>query len=146
MKKSQRMKPIAAIAESGEQQAAIDLGSSQSEQQSRIARLEELKNYLVEYQQRFTLSGASGFTVSQLQNFQSFLTNLRLAIDQQKSLVKDSMALVSEKRDQWFKCRNKVKIYQKMVVRYRSEEDKAEERQEQILMDELAQRKRKVKT
>jgi len=144
MKKSQRMKPIAAVAESGEQQAAIALGGAQSELQSRIARMAELKNYLAEYQQRFTVSGAGGFTVLQLQNFRSFLSNLRLAIDQQKPLVDDAVALVREKRDQWFKCRNKVKIYEKMMVRYRSEEDKVEERQEQVVLDELAQRRRNV--
>lgn len=138
------MKPIAAVAESGEQQAAIALGSAQSGLQSRIARMEELKNYLAEYQQQFTVSGAGGFTVLQLQNFQSFLANLRLAIDQQKSLVDDAAVLVREKQEQWFKCRNKVKIYEKMMVRYRAEEDKVEERQEQTLLDELAQRKKNV--
>jgi flagellar FliJ protein len=141
MKKSQRMKPIASIAHSEQKRVAIELGEAQLKLQSQEARLLELSNYLQAYQGQFIKNSTIRLNPSQVLNYQQFIENLRRAIAEQMAIAKNAMDDVNDKRQQWFDSRNKVKVFEKVISRYQSEEDKLEDRREQREHDELSQRK-----
>jgi len=134
------MQPVANVAESREREAAIMLGKAQLELQSQVARLQELSNYHAEYQQRFERSGTLGINAVQIQSFLSFLANLQKAVDQQKVVISQAEARVEQKKQVWFTLRGKLRAIDTIVDNYRCLEQKEQDKLEQKIIDELAQR------
>lgn len=126
------------VAEAREKQAITVLGEAQSRLQSDIARLEELQHYQQEYRQQLQLSGSIGMDARRMVDYQNFLDKLKLAIEQQQSIISVSSRLVEEKRQLWFDTRNKLKSYGNVMSRYQTEELMQEDKREQQETDERA--------
>ena len=139
MKKSKRFQPVVKVAEAREKLAASALGEAQAELQSHEARLEELQGYQRDYLQRLQESGAQGMGAARMNDYQQFLNNLKLAIEQQETLVQIASRVVEEKKQQWFSKRGKLKSYDNVMERYVSEENRMADRREQKEADDRAQ-------
>lgn len=134
------MKPVQRVAESREQAAVQKLGQSQQYLDAQRARLEELCVYRDQYSQSFQASGGLGLSASRLQDYRVFLSRLNEAIRQQEAIIVQCTSQHELTRQQWVETRSRHKAIDKVIERYRSEEQKTLDRQEQKEQDERAQR------
>ena len=146
MKRSQRLEPVVKVAENREQQAAKALGDSQEALNQAEQRLVELKNYREEYIRRFHAAGSVGMRAKQMGDYRVFLANLSQAIEQQIVLVQQAANVVEQRRQHWFSRRGKVKMLDKVVSRYQSDEQRVIDRKEQREQDERSQQLPKQKS
>ncbi|NOX76740.1 MAG: flagellar export protein FliJ [Gammaproteobacteria bacterium] len=140
MKKSSRMQPVVKVAEGREQQAARHLGESQVALTQAQQRLDELKEYRRDYEQRFQTSGALGMGAAQMEDYRKFLCNLGRAIEQQTQTVAQSTTMFEQQRQRWFVTRGKAQALDNVVARYQAEEQRDLDRREQQEQDEHAMR------
>jgi len=140
MKKSQRLEPVAKVAESREQQAARALGQAQALLNQAEQRLAELKNYKEEYLRRFHTQGSRGMNAAQMEDYRRFLGKLDIAIGQQQQAVDQAANRVETQRQHWFERRGKTRALDKVVERYQADEQRRADLMEQSEQDERAQR------
>ncbi len=105
-------------------------------------RLEELLGYKRDYQQR--LSGGSdarGMEIHLLRDFHAFLAKLDVAIQHQEKEVTQATSQWQSAHDNWLELRQKVKAYETLAERHRSNEARREEKRDQRVTDEQAARR-----
>lgn len=141
MKKSNRLKPVQRLSEAREQDAAKALGDSNRHVSEQEQRLADLENYREEYARYYQQRGEQGVTAAKLMELQRFLHNLNKAIEQQQQVVAMARQRSEQSKQQWNSARGKSQALDKVVERYRKEEDRSASRQEQKDNDEYAQRK-----
>ncbi len=141
MKKSNRLKPVQRLSEAREQDAAKALGDSNRHVSEQEQRLADLENYREEYARYYQQRGEQGVTAAKLMELQRFLHNLNKAIEQQQQVVAMARQRSEQSKQQWNNARGKSQALDKVVERYRKEEDRSASRQEQKDNDEYAQRK-----
>lgn len=142
MKKSERFKPIKQLTEAREQQAAKALGHSNQFLGEQEQRLQDLKQYHQEYLHYYQQRGQQGVSSAKLQELQLFLHNLKQAIVQQQRMVEMAQKECVQKRLLWQQAHGKSVAMDKVVTRYRNDEDTLADKREQKESDELAQRGR----
>lgn len=136
MSPSKRLKPVQKVAANREQKAARSMGQSRANLAQEEAKLAQLKQYHQEYLTRFQEASAQGMSVAQLQEYRAFLGKLDEAIEQQQKVVAASVANHSTHRNDWKQKRTRTQALGKVVERYRKEEAKAADRNEQKENDE----------
>jgi flagellar FliJ protein len=141
MKKSTRLKPIQQLSELRKQDAAKALGMSNQRVSEQEQRLSELQHYRLEYQRHYQERGQTGISVSKLLDLQRFLHNLDQAIVQQQRALEQHRLDRDHKRSLWQAAHGKNLAMEKVVERYRHDEDHQASRREQKDNDEMAQRK-----
>ena len=145
MTKSERMKPVVRVAESREQAAAREFGASKRALEEHEQRLAELLTYREEYHRHFQQTGSAGVSAGQFMSFQRFLAQLNKAIEQQRRIVETAAQACECKREALGAARGRSMALDKVVSRYRQEEERHQERREQKETDEGAQRRRGVR-
>lgn len=138
MTRSKRMQPVVNVAATKEQEAARQLGECQREIDARNARLTELLAYQAEYAQRFEASGGQGLDTARIQDYRMFLARLNDAISQQRRLVEVARLEYEKKRTHWLGARQHAHAIDKVVERFKREEDRSQGRREQADTDEHA--------
>jgi flagellar export protein FliJ len=139
MMRSKRFEPIQEIAAN----AAIELSRAMADAQRRVLDLErqheQLKNYRDEYLRKYTAADASSDPV-RLQNFRAFLDRLGEALRQHVQKLGLARAEFESRRTVWTEKRIEAESLTRVVERFRCEEQRAVEQQEQNESDEAAQR------
>ncbi len=138
MTKSERLKPVQRINESREKDAAKALGHSVQSLQQQEQRLAELQQYREEYDRQIQELGANGVVASRLQQMQSFLHNLNLAIKQQQQIVEVARREREQKRHSWQQAHDKTQVMDKVIERYQADEQYQANKREQKENDEHA--------
>ncbi len=136
MSPSKRLKPVQQVAASKELKAARSMGQAKQNLAQQEAKLLQLKLYHQEYLERFQQASAQGISVTQLQEYRAFLAKLDSAIQEQEKIVADSATRHTTQRDNWKQKRTRTQALGKVVERYRKEERKTEDRNEQKENDE----------
>ena len=136
-KRSERLKPIHNLAQQREEVAAQALGRMQKELNNHNQKLSELLNYYHEYQQRFTTDAKKGMNVVQVQSYQKFISQLELAIAEQKKIIVRVTEACNTRKVEWNTHRQKSQVLEKVVNRYQLQEAKHQNRQEQRQLDEF---------
>ncbi len=103
-------------------------------------RLGELQGYLAEYRQRLTGSCQGGMDIQRFRDFHGFIAKLEGAIQHQEKEVSDLHGRWCQAREQWFELRRRVKSFEVLEERRRTDQARAESRREQRQFDELAGR------
>lgn len=140
MTKSERLKPVAHLAEAKERDAARQLGHCQRIIARREHRLEELLNFRTEYQQRLQDEGNRGIDARTLQDFRAFIQKLDTAIAQQRGLIQAAVGDYELCKKNWTVTRSRSKALENVVDRYRQQEQSDADRREQRDADERSQR------
>ena len=140
MTRSKRMQPVQQLAQSRERSAVQKLGLSQQHLQAQEAKLEELRSYRDQYAKAFEASGGAGLGAARMRDYRIFLNRLGEAISQQEALIAQCQAQHEQTRRQWMASRNQSRAVDKLVDRYRSQEDRQQQRTEQKEQDDRAQR------
>ncbi|MHA6494542.1 flagellar export protein FliJ [Pseudomonas borbori] len=135
-----RLGPVVEMAERAEREAALQLGHSQGLLSQAEVKLGELEIYRGDYQQQWINEGQRGVSGQWLMNYQRFLSQLEVAIGQQRNTVNWHRNNVAQVREVWQKRYARLEGLRKLVQRYLDEARRAEDKREQKLLDELAQR------
>jgi flagellar FliJ protein len=139
---SDRFKPIHKLASQKERKAAAALGESIKQRDAAQQRLDELRQYLGEYLERFSSATRNGLASSQLLEYQVFIAKLETAIDQQQEIVARSQQDCDSSKQSWRGRYTKSKAMENAMDRMRLAERKDRDRKEQAESDEHAQRKK----
>ena len=135
-----RLAPVIDMAERAEREAAQVLGRCQQQLQQAQGKLGELERYRGDYQQQWINQGQQGVSGQWLMNDQRFLTQLESAIGQQRQTLLWHQDNLRKARELWQQRYARLEGLRKLVQRYLLEARQAEDKREQKLLDEFAQR------
>lgn len=135
-----RLAPVIVMAERAEREAAVQLGRCQGLLSQAQVKLGELERYRGDYQQQWISEGQRGVSGQWLMNYQRFLSQLEVAIGQQRQTVDWHRNNLDKVRELWQQRYARLEGLRKLVQRYLEEARRAEDKREQKLLDELAQR------
>jgi len=134
--KSERFKVLQQIAGRHENLAAQDLGVSMGNLGAQRSRLLELQKFREEYTHQFYQTGSTGISGSAMQSFQQFISQIDVAIEQQKQTVALAERDQVVKKHTWEGKHRKTKIYDKTIERFTQTEQLAQENSEQNETDD----------
>jgi len=103
-------------------------------------QLQSLEQYRDDYQQQWINKGQVGVSGQWLMNYQRFLSQLEVAIEQQQKSLVWHENNVRSSQAVWQQTYARLEGLRKLVQRYREEAQKTADKQEQKLLDEMAQR------
>ncbi|MGD2118275.1 MAG: flagellar export protein FliJ [Chromatiales bacterium] len=141
MNASDKFRPVLRVAENREQTAAKQFGKSQQHRREQEEKLENLKQYHLEYLERFQQSASNGMSASQLREYQLFLNNLEQAIAEQEKLVSQSQADCSRQKDNWRQKHMRTQVMDKAMEKIVLKEQQHKDKIEQKAADEHSLRK-----
>jgi len=139
---SDRFKPIHKLASHKERKAAAALGESIRQRDAAQQRLDELRQYLAEYLERFAGATRNGLAGSQLIEYQVFIAKLETAIAEQEAILLRSQRDCDSTKQDWRGRYTRSKAMENAIERMRVAERKDRDRKEQADSDERSQRKR----
>lgn len=139
-KRAQRLLPVIDMAQTAEQEAAGKLRQYKAALQQAQQQLQSLEQYRDDYQQQWISKGQVGVSGQWLMNYQRFLSQLEVAIEQQQKSLAWHENNVRSSQAVWQQTYARLEGLRKLVQRYREEAQKAADKQEQKLLDEMAQR------
>ncbi len=140
MSRSKRLGPVADVAARREQHAARSLKESRDILARYESQLQDLQAYRQEYVDGFHQAGTDGMGVGRMKDYLVFLGKLDEAIRQLQTMVSSSSDRCERDKSQWLATRAKFKALDKVISRYRREEERNEVRREQRETDERSQR------
>lgn len=138
MAKPFHLQPLIDLAEDRSQAAAQELARLKQAWQDAENKLSQLKMFLDEYNQRLHHQSQTGFSISQLRDFQAFILKLELAIRAQADEVERCRLRWERGQEEWQAREREVKAYQTLRRRHDDTERRTEERLDQRLQDEFA--------
>lgn len=136
--KSERLAPVARIADHRERAAAQEFGRLLDNLAEEELRLAEMRAWWVEYAQGLEQQPGNGSSV--MREGRLFLAQLNSAIERQRSTVETARRTLEAGRARWLASRMDHEALEKIVARYRQEEGHAARRSEQREQDECAAR------
>lgn len=136
-KRSERFKPIHNLAQQSEDVAAQTLGKIQRELSNHHLKLSELIDYYQDYTIRFNQQAEKGMSIIQVQSYQKFISQLEIAIREQKKRISRITEACDSSRADWTVERQKTQVLEKVITRYQKQEQVTHNRQEQRRSDEL---------
>lgn len=136
MMRSERLQPVARLADKQERSAAQALGEARQTQTSEEQRLRELQAYRLEYIADFQRRGRSGLNGVELQQFQQFLSQLDRAIEQQQQRIHGAVAQVEQRTGQWQQRASKAKAIGNVVGSLQQSENRQADKREQAVQDD----------
>lgn len=138
MKRSERLKPIMALAEQKERDAASALGFLKNKIDAEEQKKIQLKEYGLEYHQQIIESGKQGVSGATLRRHYEFMTKLNDASHQQNGHIEELQEQVSQVQQYWLGTQGKLKAFEKLVEKAQKEEQVVQDKQDQKVMDELS--------
>lgn len=139
-KRAQRLLPVVDMAQTTEREAVGKLRQYQHALQQAQQQLQNLQQYRDDYQQQWIDKGQTGVSGQWLMNYQRFLSQLEVAIAQQEQSLAWHQNNVSVSQAAWQQAYARLEGLRKLVQRYREDAQKIADKQEQKLLDEMAQR------
>lgn len=136
-KRSERFKPIHHLAQQSEDVAAQTLGKIQRELSNHHLKLSELMQYYQDYTTRFNEQAGKGMSIVQVQSYQKFISQLEIAITEQKKYISRTSEACDSSRADWTVERQKTQVLEKVMTRYQKQEQQIHNRQEQRHTDEF---------
>lgn len=137
LKRSDRFKPIHNMAQQSEEIAAQTLGKIQRELSEHHLKLSELMKYYQDYTTRFNEQAGKGMSIVQVQSYQKFISQLEVAISEQKKHISRTAEACDSSRAEWTVERQKTQVLEKVITRYKKQEQQISNRQEQRRSDEF---------
>jgi flagellar FliJ protein len=103
-------------------------------------RLEEIRGYKREYQERLTGAGQQGLEIHRLREYYAFLLKVDQAIAHQEVEVDKARANWAAAHEKWLAQRRQVQAYEVLARRHHQETLRQEEKRDQRATDEAAGR------
>ena len=139
MMKSKRFEPIHEVASTSAKDLSRVMGDAGRTVSELERQLEQLQAYRDEYVRNSTQSSGAMDAVK-LQNYRSFLDRLGEALNQQQKSLDGARQEFDKRRVQWSEKRIEAESLNRVVDRFRKEEQNAADRHEQREGDDAAMR------
>jgi len=139
MVKSKRFEPIQEIATTSAKNLSRVMGEAAKKVADLERQLEQLQSYRDEYIRNSTQANGAMDAVK-LQNYRSFLDRLGEALRQHLRSLDSARAEFERRRSQWSEKRIEAESLNRVVDRFRKEEQHAADRREQREGDDAAMR------
>lgn len=141
MKVKNPMEMLRDMAEEKLMQATQALGSAQQTWQQAMTQREQLQGYEHEYQQSLRNNMMSkGMSMADLVNHQSFILSLNQVVKQHDNHVTHCEQIVTDTKASWIHDKQRLNAFETLLTRREDARQLVENRYEQKLMDEFAQR------
>ena len=140
MKRAQRLEMVQTVVDDQERRRAEALAASERHVSESEAKLAELQNYHASYIRDFNLRAQSGMDGAAARDYQAFLARLDEALRQQNQVVIRARAQRDGELKTWQGAAQRAEAVGQMVKRFRTEEERAQDRREQHEADEHSQR------
>ncbi|UVM28988.1 MULTISPECIES: flagellar export protein FliJ [unclassified Pseudomonas] len=140
LSRAARLAPVVDMAEKAEKTAVQRLGYFQGQVKVAESKLADLHAFRLDYSEQWIVRGSTGVSGQWLLGFQGFLAQLDTAVDQQRQSLQWHQNNLDKARDAWQQAFARVEGLRKLVQRYLDEAQRAEDKREQKLLDELSQR------
>ncbi|CAI2516780.1 flagellar export protein FliJ [Serratia liquefaciens] len=128
------------LAQDAVEQATRQLGQVRQAQQAAEQQLSMLLNYQDEYRQKLNNQLSGGMESSNWQNYQQFIGTLEQAIAQHRQQLTQWGEKVDHAMKQWQDKQQRLNAFETLHTRAQSAELQLENKRDQKLMDEFAQR------
>ena len=128
------------LAQDAVEQATRQLGQVRKAQQAAEQQLSMLLNYQDEYRQKLNNQLSGGMESSNWQNYQQFIGTLEQAIAQHRKQLTQWGEKVDHAMKQWQDKQQRLNAFETLHTRAQSAELQLENKRDQKLMDEFAQR------
>ena len=138
MMKSKRFEPIHEVASTSAKDLSRAMGDAGRKVTEMERQLAQLQAYRDEYVRNSQSSGA--MDAVKLQNYRSFLDRLGEALNQQQKLLAGARQEFEKRRLQWSEKRIEAESLNRVVDRFRKEEQNSADRREQREGDDAAMR------
>ncbi len=142
MTKSKRMQPVARVAEDRQRKAATEMVEFKQLLDAQQDKLDELRKYRNEYARHFEQIGRNGMDAGRMADFRGILTRLSEAIVWQEQRLVTLNQDYERLRRSWTDTRSRAAAIDKVIERFRADEQREADRREQGEFDERAQRGR----
>lgn len=140
MTKSQRLRPVATMKHKEQMNSARVLNESFSELKKHEEHLAELRHYRDDYVAKFRQVSNEGATIERIRHYQEFIARLDQSIVVQTQRLEEVKNQVELKKVDWKQARARSDAFDKVVDRYRDEENLLSEQRNQKEADDQAQR------
>lgn len=141
MRQRKPLTSLQRLAEFGADAASRDVGQRLRNLHAEEERLRQIDAYLQQYE-RLSTDATPGLTVAMITGRRQFASRLREAALRQRQLVAEEQARYQQQVDRWRSARAQALALQRYNERIRERLGEHRERQEQRLLDEVAQRRR----
>jgi flagellar FliJ protein len=128
------------LAQDAVEQATQQLGQVRKAQQAAEQQLSMLLNYQDEYRQKLNNQLSGGMESSNWQNYQQFIGTLEQAITQHRQQLTQWEQKVESAMKHWQDKQQRLNAFETLHTRAQSAELQVENKRDQKLMDEFAQR------
>lgn len=136
MKSSQKLRPVARVAQQQERDAARQLGDHMRQLEQQQKQLDDLISYRASYEANYLAATQTGLSVAQMQDYQVFLNRLDNAITQQRQVVTGSSRDRDRCQANWQGAHGHSKMIDKVVEKRQHAEKQQHEKQEQRESDD----------
>lgn len=143
MKRSQRLQVIVDLKINQEKKYLEALGKQQNIKIQKETQLNSLKNYRQDYRDKNEHLIKSGVSVMQLMEFRAFMEKMDKAIEGEEVTLKSLDSELERLRKNWEEAHMYTQGMQKIQGNARINEQKQEEKTEQLEMDDRAARKKR---
>ena len=143
MKKSERLSVLAKIEKAKEREEARKYNEFQKIMIGNRKKLSDLENYMGEYREKYSQITRNGAEAARIKSCYAFMSQLSVAILQQKRLIQDAESIEEQHRRSWLHARQRMEILEKTLTKFRDEELMYERRREQALADEVSRYKQR---
>ncbi len=133
------MKPINQLAEKKEQESAVVFSQCMNQVRELENQLEKLYSYRAGYHQQMTEISSRGLGSNRLQDTLMFMNNLNKSIEGLLFQIDKQKEICDAKKRLWMAQHNKTKIYTNVTEKYIVQEQFAQNKNEQKLLDEFNQ-------
>lgn len=136
MKKSQRLLPVKNLNQQKERVEAKKLAMAQQQLLSAKQKQQELEGYLSEYFSVISAEQDKVKTASQLGLYQTFITRLKQAIENQQEAVKQHELVLKGQTEHWIKANEKLVMMGELIEKLKKSENIEAEKKEQKVLDD----------
>lgn len=123
--------------------AAERMRKAQQQQLQAQQTLQQLDNFIADYQQQMLHKGQAGMSVTQWADYRLFMQKLDDARAQQQQELERSLQRFAVEKQGWLQERRKLKSYEVLQKREQNRADLALKRREQKTLDEFSARLKK---
>jgi flagellar protein FliJ len=137
-KRSERLDIVQQAAARTEKQRAERVALAEKHLAEMQQKLAALEKYRSEYEAGFAARTTAGFGAAAVRDFQTFLARLGEALIQQRELVAAARQALDAERGQWREAAQRTHVVETLVEKWQGEENRAANRRDQNISDELA--------
>lgn len=141
-KRSDRLRLVKEMAERKKQQADQFLAASRARVQQDQQSLQQLQNFLLEYQQQFQQAGQRTLGPAELQTRQAFMNKITKALEQHRQAMAHNQKELATVEQHWQKSYARLKAMEVLQAKAVDQERALADKQLQKELDERAQRRK----